>query len=99
MLDIKLIFDIKDIDQLGNLPRKKKKKNKHACCTTNLRHWPTVRLPNLLLNRCCSPSIEVIQNTTSPPPQNTKKKKEKKRKKEANSLNKCIAGIFFPVEK
>ena len=30
MLDIKLIFDIKDIDQLGNLPRKKKKnKNKN----------------------------------------------------------------------
>ena len=28
MLDIKLIFDIKDIDQLGNLPRKKKKKIK-----------------------------------------------------------------------
>ena len=26
MLDIKLIFDIKDIDQLGNLPPKKKKK-------------------------------------------------------------------------
>ena len=44
MLDIKLIFDIKDIDQLGNLP--KKKKNIHACCTKNLRHWPTVRLPN-----------------------------------------------------
>ena len=45
MLDIKLIFDIKDIDQLGNLPQKKKK-NIHACCTKNLRHWPTVRLPN-----------------------------------------------------
>ena len=29
MLDIKLIFDIKDIDQLGNLPQKKKKK--HTC--------------------------------------------------------------------
>ena len=26
MLDVKLIFDIKDIDQLGNLPQKKKKK-------------------------------------------------------------------------
>ena len=28
MLDVKLIFDIKDIDQLGNLPQKKKK---HTC--------------------------------------------------------------------
>ena len=35
------------------------------------------------------------------PPKTHKKKKKKKekRKKEANSLNKCITGIFFPVEK
>ena len=83
MLDIKLIFDIKDIDQLGNLP-KKKKTYMHVA----QKIWDIGPQWDFLIDYSKGVVLRQLRLFRTPPPLPPTKKKKK-----ANSLNKCITGI------
>ena len=82
MLDIKLIFDIKDIDQLGNLPRKKKKKKTNMHVAQKI--WDIGPQWDFLIDYSIGVVLRQLRLFRTPPPlppKTQKRKKEKKKKK------------------